>query len=276
MSRAGALYLCGALLLSACAGQEAPAPATTLPPGTSTSTTSTTEPPPPPVGTSPPNASTGEGTGPRHVSIEAFTLAGGETVGVAFHPTKAPVKLSTKVAGLEVCPGTTDGELDPSLLGWPEPGFQTCLPFGADGTVTLPAISVPTFHLGVVVRATAAAAAPVTVDALVVDYEAADGFFLVLGPPLVPGAISPDVTITPTASASIRGKATDPRSGRRWPDAISVEVLQSGRLVPSNESTEVERRGRVYGLINTGFPVTAHVRNTSEEPVSAQLWLEWT
>ena len=275
MSRAGVVLLSAALLLGACSGQEAATPATTLPPGTSTSsTTTTTEPPPPPIGTSPPNAATGDGTGARHVEIEAFTLAAGETIGVAFHPSKQPVTLSTKTKDLEVCPGTTDGELDPSLLGWPEPGFAKCLPFAADGTLSLPAISVPTFHLGVVVRSTVAA--PVTIDELVVDYEAVDGFFLVFGPPIAPGGIGPDVTITPASFTSIRAKATDPASERRWPDAVGVEVLQSGRLVESNESTEVERRGRVYGILNLGIPVTAHVRNTTDAPVKAQLWLEWT
>lgn len=273
MARVGVVAMCAALLvISACSGQETAAPATTVP--TTTSTTTTTTMGPRPVGTSPANVSTGPGTGPRHVEITAFTLAAGETIGVALHPSKAPVTLSSATPGLEVCPATTDGTVDPSLNGWPEPGFKTCRPFDAGGQVSLPPVSAATFHLAVVVRPTTPGA--VTIDKLVLDYEAVDGYFLVLGPPIPPGAISPDVSVTPLAFTSVRAKATDPRSGRRWPETIGVEVLQGNRLVESNESTEPERRGRVYGPLNVGFPVTAHVRNGTDEPVLAQLWLEWT
>ena len=269
------VVVCVLLLAGAgCSGQEATAPATTPPtraPTTSTSPTTTR--PPPPVGTSPPNVSTGEGTGARHIEIPPFTLGPGETIGAAFHPSTKPVTVASTASGLEVCPGTTDGELITGVGGWPEPGFKVCRPLDADGRTTLPAVSVSTFHVGVVVRPHTPG--PVSVDKLTIDYEAVDGYFLVLGPPIAPGAISPDVTIALTAFTSIRAKATDPKMGTRLPDTVNIEVTQAGRLVESNESTDPERRGRVFGVMNLGVPVTAHIRNNSDQPVSAQLWLEW-
>jgi hypothetical protein len=232
------LFVATVLTVAACSrGHDTTAATSTA---ATASTAPATAPAPPITGPVPTVAGV---PGRRSLDVRDVRLARGEALGIALHPDGATA-LASSTDDLEVCPATTDGDIDLGGGSWPGDVFDGCIPFAA-GHATVPGTPVNTFHVGFAVRARGAA--PVTIDHLGLDYAGVDQFFLVRFPPLGPDAASAEVVVAPKRSTTVVAEAQSP--------GVEVHVTQSAR--PLGEYPPgPQYQGTMYGPVELGGPVT--------------------
>jgi hypothetical protein len=193
--------------------------------------------------------------GERTLGVHALLLRPGEALGIALHP-HGPVELDGPTT-LEVCPATTDGEIDLTGGSWPAAsGFGSCVPF-AGGHATVPATPVDSFHVGFAVRGRNGA--PVNVDGLAITYAGVDQFFLVALPTIPKNGRSATLIVYPRRSSTVVADA------RTLPDfavpaGVHVAVGQGDRVLTAGAPDARYDDAHPYAGATAGDVVTISVR----------------
>src|SRR3954447_26002499 len=113
--------------------------------------------------------------GPRAFTVGAPQVRPNQLLTVGLHPDAAPIRITWRARGFDVCPATTDGALGGT---WPGGTFTTCVDGGAQRRVTLPA-GDGNFHVAFAMRNRSGRRVAIR---LRVRYVAVDSFVQIVPP----------------------------------------------------------------------------------------------
>jgi hypothetical protein len=215
----------------------------------------------------------------RTFTLERLHLDRGELVAFTLHPSAVPIEVRSSQRKLEVCPSGALGDATLGLPGehgssWPSSsGFTSCLSLDRRGRLTLPSVGSSAFHLGFVVRGRDGLAADIGL--LVIEYQAQDGYFFCIPPPIDPGRDRTRYVVTPKQSKTVGADAFASYETDRAP-AIHLRVTQRGRTLQPR--TQREDGGSPYPpyAARTGKRVVLTLRNTAEAAQPAALAVDWS
>ena len=206
----------------------------------------------------------------RTVTMRDLEIGRGATLGVGLHPGSRMVLTAKTADALEVCPATTDTDIDLSGGSWPGDKFTTCLRF-RNGRAVVPATPVDTYHVGFAVRAPGGAGRA-TVDELTLAYESVDGYFVVALPPVEEGERTAEIVVEPETANAVE---VDAYASTRFDrtDELAVTVTQDGKKVAAHAATDTSH-GVPYGPVVPGREVViaADAARAFERPTFFVTW----